>query len=156
MSKSALAFLASIVVILLAVTGPSFAQSGSKPSGTSSAESVGAKKPAAAAVPKVIAITFYADWCPACKELKPKLDAVMASAGEQPCLFVKLDQTDKNSHQAEYLLASLGYGELWKEHAGRTGYALLIEPKSKKVVATFQGNQSVESMKATLETAIKG
>lgn len=155
MSKTTLALVASLVVLILGVAGTALAQSGSKPSGTPPTEST-AKKPAVAQAPKVIALSFYADWCPGCKELKPKLDSVMSSAGEQPCLFVKLDQTDKTSHQAEYLLASLGLGELWKEHAGRTGYTLLIEPKSKKIVATFQASQSVDSMKAALEAAIKG
>lgn len=155
MSKSALLLVSSFVVLILAVAGTAFAQSGSKPSGTPPAE---ASKPTVAQFPKVVALSFYADWCPGCKELKPKLDTVMMSAekAKQPCLFVKLDQTDKDSRQAEFLLASLGLGDLWKEHAGRTGYTLLIEPKSKKIVATFQANQSVDSMKAALEAAIKG
>lgn len=155
MSKSILVLVASFAVLILAVAGTSFAQSGSKPSGTPSAET---SKPAVAQTPRVVALSFYADWCPGCKELKPKLDTVMLSAEKekQPCLFVKLDQTDKTSRQAEYLLASLGLGDLWKEHAGRTGYTLLIEPKSKKIVATFQASQSVESMKAALDAAIKG
>jgi len=155
MLKSTLVLVTSFVVLSLAVVGGSFAQSGSRPSGTPTQETADTKKPAAAVAPKVVAITFYADWCPGCKELKPKLEAVMATAGEQPALFVKLDQTDKKSRQSEFLLASLGLGELWKEHAGRTGYTLLVDSKTKKVVATFQASQTIESMKAALQAAVK-
>ena len=154
MTQHKLALAASIVALTLAFGGASLAQSGSKPSGAPSAES-SAKRPGIAQAPKLIAVTLYADWCPGCKELKPKLDAVMGAADEQPCLFVKLDQTDKESRQAEFLLAALGLGDLWKEHAGKTGYTLLVEPKSKQVVATFQANQSVEAMKSALAAAIK-
>lgn len=156
MTKHRLALVTSFAVLALAAAGASFAQSPSKPSGTPpSSEDRAARKPAVAQAPKLIALSFYADWCPGCKQLGPKLDAVMSSAAEQPCLFVKLDQTDKESRQAEFLLAALGLGDLWKEHAGSTGYTLLIDPKSKKVVGTFQADQDVESMKAMLAAALK-
>lgn len=140
---------AVLAVLTLAVAGLAFAQSDSRPSGT--------PKPAAAAqAPKVIALAFYADWCPGCKALSPKLMEVMQNSAAQPCLFVKLDQTDKESHQAEYMLAALGYGDLWKENAGKTGYVLLVNTKSKQVVSTLTSDQSTEAMQAALASAIKG
>ncbi len=153
MSKSILAAIASFAVLAFAATGISLAQSGSKPSGT---PKQAAEKMAAAQAPKVIALTFYADWCPGCQELQPKLTSVMQAAGKQPCLFVKLDQTDKDSRQAEFLLASLGFGELWKENGGHTGFALLVEPKSKRVVGKITADQTPEAMKAQLMSALGG
>lgn len=153
MSKSILAAFASIAVLVFATAGLSLAQSGSKPSGTPRPEAA-AEKPAVAKAPKVIALNFYADWCPGCKELKPKLDTVIQGAGKQPCLFVKLDQTDKESRQAEYLLAALGVGELWKEHGGHTGFTLLLDAKSKKVVGRLTPDQSTDSMKTVLASAL--
>ena len=141
---------ASVLTLSLGAATMALTQSGSSPSGSAAT----AKKPAVAAAPKLIALSFYADWCPGCRELKPKLDKVMSANHDAPCLFVKLDQTDKESQQAEFLLASLGMGELWKEHAGRTGYALVIEPKSKRVVATLQATQTEEAMNNALKTAL--
>lgn len=141
------------VALIVGASVLSAAQSGSKPSGNSRpAQTAEAAKPAAA--PSVIALSFYADWCPGCKELAPKLEAVVAAAAKQPCLFVKLDQTDRDSRQAEFLLASLGMGELWKEHAGKTGYALLIDPASKRVVGRISADQDTETMKSNLSKAL--
>ncbi len=149
MPKSILAAILSFAVLTFAAAKVSLAQSGSKPSGTATPE-----KMAAAQAPKVIALSFYADWCPGCQALKPKLESVMKAAGKQPCLFVKLDQTDKESRQAEFLLASLGLGELWKENGGKTGFTLLVEPKSKKVVGKIMADQDTESIKSTLMSAL--
>lgn len=156
-------FAAPVLATLTLATGIAFAQSGSAPSGTpirvpvaqpgSDSKPSGAQ--AAAEVPKVIAINFYAEWCPGCKALKPKLEEAMKDAAGQPCLTVTLDQTDKDSNQAQYMLAALGLGDLWKEHAGKTGYVLLVNTKTKKVVATINYKQDVKEIKSTLMTALK-
>ncbi|MCI0363511.1 MAG: thioredoxin family protein [Phycisphaerales bacterium] len=142
------AFTAVLAALALGIAGIAFAQSGSNPSG--------ARPPAAAQAPKVIALAFYADWCPGCKALKPKLEEVMKESATEPCLFIKLDQTDKDSHQAEYMVAALGIADLWKEHAGKTGYVLLVNSRTKRVVATLTADQDAEAMQAALNKAIQG
>jgi len=142
----------SIAALTIAVAGVAFAQSGSQPSGTPAP----ARQSAAAEAPKIIAINFYADWCPGCKALKPKLEEAMRDAASQPCLTVKLDQTDKESRQAEYMLAALSLGDLWKEHAGKTGYVLLVNAKTHKVVSTINYKQEVKEIKSTLMSALNG
>lgn len=155
----------SLAALTIAVAGVAFAQSGSQPSGTpapkatqpgSDSKPSGTKQAAAAESPKIIALQFYADWCPGCKALKPKLEEAMKDAAGQPCLTVKLDQTDKDSKQAEFMLAALGLGDLWKEHAGKTGYVLLVDTATKKVVSTITYQQDVKEIKATLMSALKG
>lgn len=154
----------ALAALTLTAASIAFAQSGTAPSGTPTpapAKQPGSgSKPsgvqAAATAPKVIALQFYADWCAGCKALQPKLDEAMKDAAGQPCLTVKLDQTDKDSHQAEYMLAALGLGDLWKEHAGKTGYVLLVDTKTKKVVATIDSKQEVKQIKSTLMAALKG
>ena len=135
----------ALAALTLAAAGIAFAQSGSAPSGMpapakqpgSDSKPSGTTQARAAEAPKVIAINFYADWCNGCKALKPRLEEAMKDASGQPCLSVKLDQTDKDSKQAEYMLAALGLGDLWKEHAGKTGYVLLVDTATKKVVSTI-------------------
>ena len=152
MTKTILATVASLAVLAFLTAGVTLAQSGSRPSGTPRPEP---SSPAVAKEPRVIALTFYADWCPACRNLAPKLESVMKSASKQPCLFVRIDQTDKRSRQAEYLVASLGLGELWKEHGGHTGFTLLVDPRSKRVTARLTADQDVESMTSALKAALE-
>ncbi|MEK6703607.1 MAG: thioredoxin domain-containing protein [Planctomycetota bacterium] len=153
----------AIAALTIAVAGIAFAQSGSQPSGTpapkatqpgSDSKPSGSAQAHAAEAPKIIAVNFYADWCPGCKALKPKLEEAMKDAASQPCLTVKLDQTDKDSHQAEYMLAALGLGDLWKEHAGKTGYVLLVDAKTHKVVSTITSMQETKEIKTTLMAAL--
>ncbi len=132
------------------VGGVALAQSGSSPSGTP----MPAVQAPAAQAPKIIALNFYADWCPGCKALKPQLDEVIASATSQPVLFVKLDQTDKASRQAEYSLAAMGLGELWRAHAGKTGYVLLVDASTRRVVGMLRGGQETAALQATLSAAL--
>lgn len=154
MRKRAIRFItgAFTVVALSAagVGGVALAQSGSSPSGTPVPPVIA---PAAEA-PRVIALNFYADWCPGCKALKPQLDEVIAGAASQPVLFVKLDQTDKASRQAEYTLAALGLGELWRAHAGKTGYVLLVNTQTRRVVGMLRGGLDTNALKATLASAL--
>lgn len=149
-------------VLAIFVVSAAVAQSGSKPNGSAvpSAQPAGSgSKPsgshASAEVPKIIALQFYAEWCPGCKALQPKLDEAMMNAADQPCLFVKLDMTEKDSHQSEYMLAALGYGELWTENAGKTGFVLLVNTNSKEVVGTITSSQSIREINATLKKALK-
>lgn len=163
--KNALARFAlpTLAALTIAAAGVSFAQSGSLPSGTpapvaqpdsSGSMPSGTSQAHAAETPKIIALNFYADWCPGCKALKPKLEEAMKDAAGQPCLTIKLDQTDKNSKQAEFMVAALGLSDMWKEHAGKTGYVLLVDGKTHKVVSTITSMQETKEIKATLMAAL--
>jgi hypothetical protein len=80
----------------------------------------------------------------------------MPEVAYEPCLTVKLDQTDPKSRQAEYMLAALGLGDLWKDHGGKTGFVLLVDARTRKVVSTITPAQDVKEIKATLAAAVKG
>jgi len=156
--------IALIAATTLVATSVAISQSGTNPSGTpvkevtppSSGSNPSGTQRAEARAPKVIALTFYADWCPGCKALTPKLEQAMEKVSEQPALFVKLDQTDKNSAQAEYLLAALGVSELWKENAGKTGFVILLDAKTKKVIGKITPDQSSTAIAAAIKSAVRG
>ncbi|HBS29088.1 MAG TPA: hypothetical protein DEB06_06475 [Phycisphaerales bacterium] len=155
----------SVAALTLAVAGITFAQSGTSPSGTptptrqpgSDTQPSGTQK-AEARAPKAIVLAFHADWCGKCKVLGPKLmDEVRPAVASDPVLFVKVDLTNKDdSSQAEYLMSALGCGELWKEHGGKTGFALVVDPKTRKVISTLKSDQDASAMKKALASAIKG
>ena len=110
-----------------------------------------AAKPARA--PTLIALAFHADWCAKCKAMMPAATDAQKQAASKSVLFVKLDQTDKDSHQAEYLLAALGLGDLWKENAGKTGFVVLADPKSRTVVGRLTSDMDAAAMGQALDQA---
>lgn len=140
------------LIVSVAFGSAVLAQSGSKPSGTPK-ESQPVQSVARA--PKVIALNFYADWCPGCQSLKPKLEEVVRATADQSVLFVTLNQTNKDSHQAEYMVASLGFGDMWKEHGGKTGYVLLINADTNKVVDTLKYSHETGAMIDAVKKAAK-
>ena len=145
----------AIAIAAVAITGASIAGAGTagvqpgsdaRPSGTQGD---------AARSPRVIALTFYADWCGTCRVVEPRFKEALESFSDQPLLTVKLDKTDRDSKQAEYMLAALGLGELWREHAGKTGYVLLVDAESKRVVDTITRAHDTEAMGTRLRRAIR-
>ncbi len=109
----------------------------------------------AARHPQTIALVFYAGWCPACKVLDPKVQQVVPEFKDKSILWVTLDQTDKDSRQAEYLAAALGAADAWKNNAGKTGFVVLIDGKTKAVVGKLTSDQMPEQIRQTL-ASVKG
>ncbi len=140
--------IAGFVLAGASFAGASDAQPGSdaRPSGT---------RAEAARTPRVIALTFYADWCATCRVVEPRLEEVFGGFSDQPLLTVKLDKSDRDSKQAEYMLAALGLGELWREHAGKTGYVLLVDAETKRVVDTLTRAHDTQTMTSKLRQAIR-
>jgi len=108
----------------------------------------------AARSPDLIALQFYADWCAKCQAMAPAVEGMEEEIADQPVLIVTLDQTDKESAQAEYLVAALGCADLWQEHAGKTGYILLIDPESKRVVSRLTAEMNAATMTSAVTEAL--
>lgn len=105
-------------------------------------------------MPEVIGILFYADWCGSCKVLDPKLEAVKKQLGEKPVVFQRFDMTDETTTYRSKLLANLlGLGEVFEQNAGKTGFMLLIDPNTKKVVARLTKDQSEEELATEIKRA---
>ncbi|MCA1574111.1 MAG: hypothetical protein LC770_06140, partial [Acidobacteria bacterium] len=85
--------------------------------------------------PKVLAVLFYADWCSSCKALEPNLNKVKRDFQGQSILFTRFDLTDDfTKDQSAQYAALLGLENYYQENAGKTGYVLLIDRQSKKVL----------------------
>src|SRR5713226_3585374 len=105
--------------------------------------------------PKVLAVLFYADWCSSCKELEPKLNKVKRDFEGKPILFTRFDLTDEfTNDQAARYAALLGLESYYTENAGKTGYMLLIDSHSKKVLGRINKQDSPADMKAALTKAL--
>ena len=88
--------------------------------------------------PTVIAVKFHADWCGSCKVIAPAFVDLANKYDGEPVLFVTFDLTNRTTTaQAEYLAAALGLSKVWSKHAPKTGYVLLIDTQTNKVVDTL-------------------
>ncbi|MCI0523852.1 MAG: thioredoxin domain-containing protein [Acidobacteria bacterium] len=107
--------------------------------------------------PRLLAVLFYAGWCGSCKVLEPKLDQVKRDFQGQPVLFTRFDLTDDftNDQSARYA-ATLGLENYYRENAGKTGYLLLIDAKSKKLLGKITKLNSPEEIRAMLKQALAG
>lgn len=102
--------------------------------------------------PKIIALAFHADWCGACKELGPKVMQTMKDIGDTPVLFVKFDLTNEaTKRQSEYLAGAIGVGDLYAEHGKKTGFVLLVDAQTQKVLGKFTRETSSKDMLAELK-----
>lgn len=105
--------------------------------------------------PKVVGVLFYADWCASCKALDPKLDEVKKQFMDQPIYFTRVDLTDDCTKKQSGMLAEwVGLGEIYREHASKTGFMLLIDPQTKKVLSKLTKAQSEAELKAAMEDAL--
>jgi thiol-disulfide isomerase/thioredoxin len=107
--------------------------------------------------PKVLALLFYADWCNSCKVLEPKLNQVKRDFQDQSILFTRFDLTDDfTKDQAAHYAALLGLEDVYHENAKKTGFVLLIDWPSKKVLGKITKEKSPEEIKSMLTHAQMG
>jgi hypothetical protein len=105
--------------------------------------------------PKVVGVLFYADWCASCKALEPKLHNVKKQIMDQPIYFTRVDMTDEcTKKQSGMFVEWVGLGEIYREHAPKTGFMLLIDAKEKKVLSKLTKTQSEAELKAAMEEAL--
>lgn len=144
---------AAVTLASLTFAGAAIAQQGGA---AGQARAAAQAKQAQARAPKIMVIAFHADWCAGCRVLGPKMmDEVLPSVKGEPYLLVKLDQTDRESAQAEFMLSALGLGDLWAEYGGKTGFALVVDMETRKVVANLGYRQDPSAMQKSLKTALK-
>lgn len=102
--------------------------------------------------PQVMIVKFYADWCGSCKVMQPELDKFLDATKSQSVLYVHFDLTDEVKRQkSAYLAYSLGLEEIYREHAAKTGFALLVDVSSKNIKGKITKDMSISDMYAMLD-----
>ena len=105
--------------------------------------------------PKVLALTFYADWCGSCKVLDPRLNAASADLAALPVAFVTLDQTNADARRRSAALAKEGgYTEVYRANEGKTGFVLLLHAESKEVLGTLTSADSEATIVRKVRSAV--
>jgi len=108
--------------------------------------------------PVVYAVMMHADWCGACKAMGPKITQARGEGelDSKDVLFVKLDLTDeKTKHQAAMMAEILGFSELYKSNAGKTGYMLLIDAETGEKITSVTNKSDVTEIESKINDTIK-
>lgn len=104
----------------------------------------------------IVAVEIYADWCPSCRALDPKVNVAINSGNWDRISFEKIDFTrrDRKAFFAE--ADALGVGEVFKElfsNGIKTGMVLLIDVRRQTVLDILTQADSVADIEARLEIA---
>lgn len=104
---------------------------------------------------RVLAVMFHADWCPTCKIIEPRLRNIEREFAGQPILFTRFDLTDDFTiEQSARYAALLGLETYLEQSSGRTGYMLLLDRETKKVLGEVRVKMSDDEIRAALTNAI--
>ena len=100
------------------------------------------------------AVSFHADWCGSCKILEPNVIKARGKADldNQNVLFVKLDLTNATKrHQSELMAGALGIGDFFAKNNGKTGFVLLVDSASGKVVGKLTKDMDAGQIAKTIK-----
>jgi len=100
---------------------------------------------------KIAAVKFHADYCGACKSLEPKITELKGKFKDE-VVFVKFDfSSDDAKAKTKSLAADQGLNTVLASHKG-TGYIVLYDLKSKKVVGKLKNKHTVADMEKEIKT----
>lgn len=103
--------------------------------------------------PKLLVVKFHADWCKTCRAMGPVFEDLQNKIDGGNVLFVKLDFTNnKTKNQAVLLGAQLGITEILSQNDRRTGFVLVIDAKSKKVLQKLGVDDDVDEMESKIRS----
>lgn len=104
--------------------------------------------------PEIIAATFTSAWCSACKILEPRLTKVRPDFSDKPVKFVDLDFTFGKNEDHQSLADENNFSEAYNRFKTGTGFTLLIDAETGKVIDSLTMNHSKEAMRAAIAQAI--
>ena len=104
--------------------------------------------------PEIIAATFASAWCTACKVLEPRLAKVIPDFLDKPVKFIELDFTFGKNDGHRTLAEENNFPEVYERFKSGTGFTLLIDSETGKVIDTLTMNHSKDAMRAAIAQAI--
>lgn len=104
----------------------------------------------------LLAVRFHADYCGTCRAMEPTFNSVTKLNDDRAVKFITFDFSSKESKaQAEAMAKKLGLEDIYKKNRGKTGYGMVIDNKSKKMVSKLSARQSADAMNKTITKAFE-
>ncbi|VAW01990.1 hypothetical protein MNBD_ALPHA06-1891 [hydrothermal vent metagenome] len=105
----------------------------------------------------VTSVMFYSNWCGACQILDPKLEKAKLGFTDRPVDFVKFNFSYAMVQGAKLqaLAEEKNLTNIYAKNKGKTGFVLLIEPKTERVMDVITMRDSVEEITAKLERSLQ-
>ncbi len=105
---------------------------------------------------RLVAAMFYSNFCASCRILDPKIEAVKPDFDGRPVDFVKFNQTFSafNTSSLRELAHEHGVPTVFEEYRGATGFMLLVEPETERVVAMITMSYSRDEIRAAIDRAL--
>jgi thiol-disulfide isomerase/thioredoxin len=105
--------------------------------------------------PRVVAIKFWHEHCPYCRELDPSYASVVEQMRDDPVVFLTFDMSTERSRARSAAVAEgLGIRELYEERFGTSGYVVLLDHQTRALLGELTFKQDVDEMMATIDDAI--
>lgn len=108
---------------------------------------------------EIAAVRVYADWCPNCRALDPKLDAVAASGDWDGVSFVRIDYTKRDKDAVFAEADRLGVGPAIRAHFARgikTGQLLLVDVESQVIIDVVTHKETEAGISERIRAAQTG
>ncbi|GEM_PF-650487 len=107
-----------------------------------------------AAEAELVVLKFHADWCGSCKTMGPVLEDLQNKFDGKAVLFLEFDRTNRSTeHQAMLLADVMDISPLYSEQKG-TGYLLLVDAESGKVLDRFTKADTLKEMSKRIQAKL--
>lgn len=108
------------------------------------------------AADQIAAVLIFAEWCPSCKVLDPKVEAVRASENWTDVSFVLLDFTDRDAGQLFEAADKAGVGPAIRSAMSggiQTGQLILVNLETQEAVGRISREATVADIARQLRAA---
>lgn len=108
---------------------------------------------------QVAAVRVHADWCPNCRALDPKIEAVAASDDWDGVTFVRIDYTKRDTQALFDEADRLGVGQAVRTHFEngiKTGLLLIVDTQSQAVVDLLTHKETEAEIAGRIRAAQPG
>jgi len=101
-------------------------------------------------------VKFHADWCGNCKAMGSSFEDLQDKFKDDNIEFVKLDLTDKETTaKAESKARQIGISDILNDNR-KTGFILIIDNTSKKVLYKLTKNNDIDAMEDKVREFYEG
>lgn len=105
--------------------------------------------------PRLVAATFRSAWCGPCRVLEPHIEAAARVYDGAPIEFIRFDFTYGERGALARRAEAEGIEDVYADHAGATGFMLLIDRETGDVLARITMRYRQQDIAAAIDRALE-